>query len=330
MKLVSKRRRWVVLAAAAAFVLGGRVQAAEKLTVRLDFSPVGQHAAMHLAKVKGWFEREGLDIDLQDGTGSLNTIQLVASGQIDVGQVQLGSMAIARSKGLPVTSFAGFMRKGDLAVMVPRDSHIDTLQDLKGKKLLCFTASPWAPFIDPFLAKGGLDRKTVDVEMVSPPAMGALYSKGDADGFLSVEPYAVPLVEKTRPAKTIRLADYGISFPSYGFMTTDDTLKKRKETLAKLVKVEIETWEYIWNGHVAEAVRAIMQDRPGINLDPEILTPQLELSRPFFDTDATKGKRIGWQAEEDWVAALNSMKDAGAIPSANQPEQYYTNALIPQ
>jgi NMT1/THI5 like len=68
----------------------GGLARAERLTVRLDFIPVGFHAAMHLAKEKGWFAREGLEIEIQDGTGSLNTIQLVGSGQIDVGQVQLG------------------------------------------------------------------------------------------------------------------------------------------------------------------------------------------------------------------------------------------------
>src|SRR5688572_15833087 len=149
---------------------------AEKVSVRLDFAPVGFHAAMHLAKEKGWFAREDLEVDIQDGAGSLNTIQLVASDQVDIGQVQLGLMAMALEKNLPLKSFAGFLRKGDLAVMVPRETSINKLADLKGKKLLCFTASPWAPFIDSFLSKAGLDRTSVNVTMVAPPAMANLYS----------------------------------------------------------------------------------------------------------------------------------------------------------
>src|SRR5205807_2650766 len=50
----------------------GGLARAERLTVRLDFIPVGFHAAMHLAKEKGWFAREGLEVEIQDGTGSLN------------------------------------------------------------------------------------------------------------------------------------------------------------------------------------------------------------------------------------------------------------------
>src|SRR5262249_40859284 len=46
--------------------------AQDKLSVRLDFSPWGVQAAMHLAKNKGWFKDANLDIDVQDGRGSGN------------------------------------------------------------------------------------------------------------------------------------------------------------------------------------------------------------------------------------------------------------------
>ena len=304
-------------------------QAAENVTVRLDFTPVGFHAAMHLAKEKGWFAREGLEVDIQDGAGSLNTILLVGADKIDIGQAQLGVMAMALEKDLAMKSFAGFLRTGDLAVMVPRDSAINKLADLKGKKIACFTASPWAPFIDNFLSRGGLDRKAVEIVMVSPPAMAALYSSKDFDGFMSVEPYAVPLVEKSRPAKTIRLADYGINFPSYGLFATQKTLDTRADMLRKFAKVQVEAWEYIWKGNQDEAVQAIMKNRAAMKLDPTVLKAQLELNRGFFDTPNTRGKRIGWQSSADWAAAIASMKEAGVISGRIKPEDYFTNALLP-
>jgi NitT/TauT family transport system substrate-binding protein len=92
--------------------------------------------------------------------------------------------------------------------------------------------------------------------------MANLYSAKEADGFMSVEPYAVPLVEKTRPAKTIRMADYGIDFPSYGLMATTRTFEKRSDMLRRFAKVQIETWEYIWKGNQDEAVQAIIKQRP--------------------------------------------------------------------
>src|SRR4051812_23297891 len=76
--------------------LGARASAQDKLSVRLDFSPWGVQSAMHLAKNKGWFKEANLDVDIQDGRGSGNTIQLVNAGQADVGQVQVGLVGSAR------------------------------------------------------------------------------------------------------------------------------------------------------------------------------------------------------------------------------------------
>ncbi len=317
------------MAGAALLALTNAAQAAEKVTVRLDFTPGGHHVAMHLAKEKGWFAREGLEVDVQDGAGTLHTIQLVAADQVEIGQVILGGMAMALEKKLPIKSFAGFMRVGDMAVIVPRDSGINTLADLKGKKLLCFTGSPWMSFIDNFLAKGGLDRKSVNVTMVAPPAMMSLYSAKEADGIMSFETFVIPLMEKTRPSKAIRTADYGIVFPSYGLIASNKTLADRKDMLRKITRVQTETWEYIQKGNVDEAVQALIKQRPGVKLDPGVIKGQVELNLTLVPTAATKGKRIGWQASADWAAAIKSMKDAGAITGNPKPEDYYTNEFVP-
>ena len=46
---------------------GTGTSAQEKISVRLDLTPGGSQAALHLAVVKGWFKEVGLDVDVQDG-----------------------------------------------------------------------------------------------------------------------------------------------------------------------------------------------------------------------------------------------------------------------
>src|SRR3546814_1574469 len=120
------------------------------------------HGAMHLAQQKGWFAEQGLNVDIQDGTGTINTLQLLAAGKVDVGQVSLGTMAVAKEHGLDLISIAGFARTGDLAVMTGKTLNVKTPKDLIGKKIVCFTASPWAPFIEPSFKANGIpkDRKS--------------------------------------------------------------------------------------------------------------------------------------------------------------------------
>src|SRR6266571_1979276 len=95
------------VAVAAVFSLslsGQAVLAADEahtLSVRLDWLATGYQAPFFLAAEKGWFKKAGLDVTIQQGNGSATTVQLVGTGQFDVGHAALSNMAFGRSKGMP-------------------------------------------------------------------------------------------------------------------------------------------------------------------------------------------------------------------------------------
>jgi NitT/TauT family transport system substrate-binding protein len=327
MKTVSPLKKFLLCGMAFSLTLASDgAFAAEKITVRLDLYPWGIHAAMHLAKEKKWFDEAGLDVDIQDGTGTISTLQMVGAGKVDVGQVQLGNMAIAIDNGLDLISFAGFVRKGDLAVMIDEKSGTTTAKNLVGKKLVTFAASPWVPYIKPFLKAAG-EEKT-NTMMVAPTAMISTYASGNADGFMSIAPFGVPLVKKIRPARAILLSDSGMTFPSYGLVTTNEMLKKRGAVLSKLAQIQVRTWEYIYAGHIDEAVNAMIAQRPNAKLDPEVLRDQIVLYREFFNSTTSKDLRFGIQTDEDWNTAIRSMQQIGITKAGKVPSDYYTNALL--
>jgi len=299
----------------------------EKLTVRLDFSPWGVQAAMHLAETKGWFRDAGLAVDVQDGRGSGNTLQLINAGQADVGQIQVGLIAQAREQGATVRAFAGFGRRTDLAVLVDRDSPMQKVQDFRGKSIVVFAASPWAPFIDAWLKAGGLDRNSVNVMFVDPAALWGTYTAKRADGLMSTTPSAIPVAEKPRPSRAIQADDAGVVFPSYGLIATEATIRTRGPALKRLVETQQRAWAQL-KANLDEGIEAMIKQRPDAKLDAAVLREQIKLTIEFFDTPATKGKAIGWQSEEDWTAALRALEAAGAIKPGWKAGDYFTNEFI--
>jgi NitT/TauT family transport system substrate-binding protein len=316
------------LAAPLAAALPARAQGADKLKVRLDFSPWGMHGAMHLAQQKGMFKASGLDVEIQDGTGTINTLQLLGAGQVDVGQVALGTMAVAKENGLDLISIAGFARTGDLAVMTAQGLGISNPKQLAGKKIVCFTTSPWAPFIDAYLKANGLTRSSIELVMVAPSAMVSTYASANADGFMSQAPFGQPMVLKTRPAAALLMADSGISFPSYGLAVASKTLAEKKDALSKFAQIQVQMWEYIYGGHIDEAVAAIIAQRPNAHLDPDVLKGQIVAYRPFFDSPTDKKLPFGRQSDSDWAAAIKSLQETAQIKPGHKPGDYYTNALL--
>lgn len=304
-------------------------RADDDLSVLLDFAPWGLHAGIHLAAEKGWFKEQGLNVDVRDGRGSVSTIQLVGVGEADIGMAQLGPMATAREAGdVKLKSIAGWVRKGDLAAVVDKTAGIDSIADLKGKKLALFASSPFLPFLDMFLKAGDLTRDDVDLVYVEPSAMVASYMHGQVDGVLTAGPYGQALAERVRPAKLVLAQEAGISYPSYGYFSTEAVIEQKQDALRKFMATQVRAYEYLYDGHIDEGVAAIVSQRPDVKLDPEVLKHQIELYRDFFDTENTKGKKFGWQSEADWASAIKSMVAAGVLGEGFKPGDFYTNAFV--
>jgi NitT/TauT family transport system substrate-binding protein len=301
--------------------------AQDKISVRLDFSPWGVQAAMHLAKNRGWFREANLDVDIQDGRGSGNTIQLVNAGQADVGQVQVGLVGAARAQGAKIQAIATFQRRTDLCVLVDRDAPVSRAADLRGKTIVVFAASPWAPFIDLYLRAGGLTRSDLKVDFVDPAALWGTYTAKRADGLMSTVGSALPIAERPRPSKCLLAADEGIAFPSYGLVAREDVIAAKGAALRRLIEVQQRAWNHL-RSNLDDGVRAMIAERPDARLDPDVLRGQIKLTIDYFDTPASAGRPVGWQAREDWEAALRSMEAAGVVRAGWTASDYFTNQLV--
>ena len=301
-----------------------------KVVIATDFAPHGMHVGLHLAKHKGWFDEAGLNVEVLDGKGSATTIQQVAANQLDVGFAQLGAMAAAVSNGLPVISIMGFIRAGDNGLMVPAESGWKTLKDMKGKKIAVPAGSATAAFFDAFLAAGGVTRGDFTIVNLDSSAMVAAYTSGGADGALSTVAYFAPIVADKRPSTGILFSSVGLTIPGYGLVVRKAELDSRGDMFRKFCQVNQRVWAYIFAGHEQEAVDAMLAERSGMRLDPKVLMGQLKAYMPLFDTPATKGKPLGWQAEVDWQNALKAMKQVSMVKPEFTTADFYTNRFIPE
>lgn len=312
-------------------IAGASAEDTPSIKVRTDWLPWGIHAGLHLAAQKGWYKEAGVNVEVSDGKGSSLTMQQVVTGDVDVGLVQLGTMAIAHGQGLPVISIAGLARKGDLGAIVPKDENIKTVKDLEGKKVAYAAASAWGPLLDTYLAAGGADRSKIQLLNVDQSSLMSIYASKQADAVLTTLPFAKPTADRQRPSGSILLADVGVNLPSYGLMTSLAVLKNKPEALKRFVPVVVRAWEYIYDGnpaHIDEAVQAIASQRSSDKLDLDIIEEQIVEFKPFFWTEATKNKKFGWQSEEDWKGTIAVLEKVNALKPGSKPSDYFTNAFV--
>lgn len=300
----------------------------ETVTVRLDFSPWGIHAPFHLAQSKGWFADVGINPTFDDGNGSVATVQIVGNGQYDIGHASLGPMAIARGKGVPVRSFVTLFGQNDIGLMVDKELNVKKIADIKGKTIAYTPGSLEGPFLDKFLAAGGLTRADLSLQSVDASAKVGMYVNRRVDGVFSSPTFTLAQFVAHRPADVLRFADYGLDFLGYGLFSTNDAIAKRPKVLGQFASVVAGAWNYIFAGHEDEAVKAIIAARPQARLQPEVLRGQIEELRKYVSLPGRQGSPALAVTAADWQATLRILSDVQLVPANAVADDYFVSSLL--
>lgn len=178
--------------------------------VRIGYLGLTCEAAMFVAKEKGFFEEEGLDVEfvktdwdgLRDGLGL---------GRFDANYTLIMYLLKPIEQGLDV-KITGGVHSGCLRVQVGEKSAIRSMADLKGKKIGIPTmGSPPFLFASRVLAAQGMDPKQdVSWVVVAPEVSGLALEKGQVDAVADSEPLGSILAAQL---KVRTIADQAVDMP---------------------------------------------------------------------------------------------------------------------
>jgi len=324
------RRRALMLTAATA--LSGMIPrpsfAADTLALRLDWITHVMHLPFYLAVERGWFKSADLDVSIEDGNGSVTTVQLVGNGRFDLGFASLSAMAVGSGNGLPVISLAGYLQKSPIGIIYAKSLGVKSLNDFIGKKIIFTPGSFEAPFLEPFFTQNGIPVSKLNLVGVTASAKISSYADGDADAFVTTVPGDFPHVTDKRPSDAILFADYGMDLPSYGLLARTDTLKTKGPAIKRFVSVVSASWAYILAGHAAEAAEATMRQRPAAANSVKNLISEFDRHASYFVTREGQSVYPGMQDRAYWSKAIAEMETAKVLPAGSTPEKYFTNDYI--
>lgn len=164
-RLLSRAAPLLAALSLAVSLAASPAQAADKLTVLLDWLVNPDHAPLVIAKEGGFFAKQGLDVELIAPADASAPPRLVAAGQADIAITYQPDLMLQVKEGLPLTRIGTLIETPLNALIVLKDGPIHTLADLKGKKIGYSVASLQDAYIGSILASVGLTTK--DVEMVN-------------------------------------------------------------------------------------------------------------------------------------------------------------------
>ena len=158
-------RLFVGVLAAASIAIPVSADAADKLTVLLEWFVNPDHAPMVIAEQRGLFAREGLEVELIPPADPSAVPRLVSAGQADIGIHYQPNLYLDHAAGLPLVRFGTLVETPLNTVTVLADGPIKSLKDLKGKKVGFSVSGFEDAMLTRMLASEGL--KKDDVELVN-------------------------------------------------------------------------------------------------------------------------------------------------------------------
>ncbi|SMH62644.1 ABC transporter substrate-binding protein [Azospirillum agricola] len=319
----------VALCAFAASTLSA--QAADKVTLMLNWYVYGEHAPFYYGKDKGLYEAEGIDLEIQEGRGSAVTTQLVASKGVTFGYVDVPTMIKAAAKGAPVTSPGVLLQTSPMSAMGFTDKNIRKPEDIKGKIVAMTPGDSMSQIWPLFLKKTGLKER--DFEVVSGDAQTKLNAviNGQADLLLGyVMDQSMKIKDATGKSVTpIRFADYGVNMVSSGIIANTATLKDNPDLVKRFMAA---TTKAIEGAEKApkEAVDAILKANPKGG-KPDTLLEGFELTIPLYRTAETKAMRPFQVTDANMKDSIDLLVEYGGLDaSAKQdPKKFYTRDFLP-
>ena len=232
--------RLVAIVAAATMLCSGTAQSQpeDKVVLMLNWYLYSEHAPFFLGKERGFYDQEGIDLDIQEGRGSGVTVQAVAANTATFGYVDVPTMIKAAAKGAPVKSVGVALQLSPMSVMGFAEKNIRAPKDIVGKTVAITPGDSMSQIWPLFLKKTGI--KETDFKTVAGDAQTKLNAvmNGQADLLLGyVMDQAIKLQDATKkPVYPIRFADYGVNMISSGIIINSETLKSKPDMVKRFLR----------------------------------------------------------------------------------------------
>ncbi|REK53922.1 MAG: ABC transporter substrate-binding protein [Thermobacillus sp.] len=297
----------------------------QKVRVVLDWSPNTNHTGLYVARDKGFFAEQGLDVEIIQ-PGEAGADQMVASGEVEFGVSYQEAVTLARTNGVPIVSIAAVIQHNTSGFASPAEKNIKTPKDFEGKKYGGWGSPVEEAVIDSIMQEDGGDvSKVVFVNVGDTDFFTAV--KRDVDFFWIFYGWTGIEAElRGEELNMIYLTDYSEKLDYYTpVLATSEKLIEEKPDLVKAFvagaaagyKFAIESPE--------EAADILIAAEPDLNAEL-VKASQKWLSAKYQD-DAP---RWGEQKLEVWKNYAEWMAEHGVMEGEFDPEAAFTNEFLPE
>jgi NitT/TauT family transport system substrate-binding protein len=297
------------------------------VSFRLNWYLGGLHVPFYYGKEKGYYAAEGIDLTINEGRGSANTVQVVAAGSDTFGLADSSSVIATAAKGADIKSVMSLLNSTGFSVVSLAETGIKSPKDLEGKRLAVSPGDPLGQLFQALAAYNKLDMSKISMVQVDPAAKVVAVLEKKVDALLggADDQYFLIKQRGVQPA-ALRYADNGANIVGMTIVTTGDVIKNKPDLVRRFVRATVKSWEESKKNPGA-AVDAALKVKPDLNRQSTL--EQLMVDIELLDSPNSKG-RIGWGAQADWDQTIDLLRKYRDLSTTQPWTTFHTNEFVPQ
>lgn len=305
---------------------GGDQAGISKVSLTLDWYPWSNHTGLYLARDRGYFQQQRLEVDIHVPSNPEDVLKLVGTGKEDFGISYETDVLLARAEGIPVVSVAALVQHPLNSIMTLKESGITRPKQLEGKTI----GTPGIPSNDAYLRTmllaDGADPSKVRTVNVGFDLVPALIGKR-VDAIIGAYWVHESILAEQQgyPVNILRVEQYGV--PDYYelvLVTSEKMLKEKPDLVRRFLAAVVSGYMDAQRDHEA-ALQALFKAAPETNQQLE--RQGIKLLAPLWQEP---GQPFGYQTAERWKAYAEWMQREGLLKPGIDPLKAFSNEYLPR
>ena len=313
--MIFKKIKYVVLMLLMLIVVGcgGEKKAPEKkpletVDVVLDWYPNAIHCFLYNAIEKGYFEEEGIKVNIHFPSNASDPMALPAAKKADIGIYYLHHLVMARAnENIPITSIGAITQKPLNVIIALKENNIKRAKDLEGKTVGYSGGPLTEESLKAMVEYDGGDSSKVNVIDVGFELLTSMITKQVDATIGGLVNHEVPVMEeKGLPVDYFYCTDYGM--PNYYeelFVANDELIKERKDVYVRFLRAANKGFEDMMN-NPEESLDILLskQEADQFPLSRNVETQSINILLPIMKEEGVpflhQDAKV-WQENIDWL-----------------------------